>query len=126
MSAQPDENTLLDVRQVTPNTIPHLAEITKYNEAELYREYTKAVAMRTSCWILIGNPMWTNHRQLEAAAALAMGKCFYDAVYDHDEERHMWRCMVHGEVSRHHHTNDPRIANLTGSRAPCLALDPLG
>lgn len=125
MSAQPDENTLLDVRQVTPNTIPALAEITKYTEAELYREYVSAVHQKTTCWVLVSG-IYTTARQLEAAAALAMGRCFYDAVYDHEEERHMWRCMVHGEVSRHHHTNDPRIANLTGSRAPCLALDPLG
>ena len=126
MSAQPDENTLLDVRQVTPNTIPVLAEITKYTEAELYREYLKAVNLRTSCWVLVNNPMYTNHRQLEAAAALAMGKCFYEAIYDEDKERHVWTCMVHGEVSRHHRSNDPRVVNLTGSRAPCLKLDPKG
>lgn len=123
MSAQPDENTLLDVRQVTPNTIPSIASQTSHTEEYLMREYQKAVSLGTTCWVLMSNPMYTNARQLEAAAAYAMGKCYYELIND-DTMGWTWTCVVHGRPSRHHHAKDHTQANLSGSRASCLRMDP--
>lgn len=109
MSVQPDL-PLPDVRQITPNSIPQLARISGRTEEELRRQYDDAVRQRTSAWILLSNPANTSARQLEIAAAYAMGKCFYmkRAAGDHI-------CVIHNQRSRHNVDET--------SRLPCLGLE---
>jgi len=110
MSVQPDSEGRPVVRQITPNSIPEISRITGKTEKELWKEYKDAVKQRTSAWILLSNPFNSYGKQLEIAAAYAMGKCFYQK-----REAGDYVCVIHNQRSRHPVDET--------SRHPCLGLE---
>lgn len=98
----------LDIRVVTANTIPRIAEITGRDEGDLWDAYAKAVDEGTSLHIFINHQGFANGETI--ANSWRKGECFYQERGSH------FICLIHNQASKH-------IVS-KGAHHPCAAVDP--
>lgn len=108
--ANPDPSEELDVRPVTPNTIPEISRLTGYSEAYLRKEYDKSVQRGDNALMVLISAL-SRAAAMDAAAAYANSRCYY-----FQRNSGEWICMIHNQNSRF------RIAG--GSRLPCRGVLP--
>lgn len=105
-----DPNQPLDVRVITPNTIPELAKTTRWSEQELWKEYRRSVQHGTAVMILV-TPIEDVWERAAVAAAFAKDECYYE-MSRAEPYLDEWVCVVHQRPSRHHVAKNVR--------RPCL------